>query len=456
MNQANIIEQQVLKKITPDQKDRLLLKETISALIKKVNEQLIQHKQKASIELVGSTAKDTYLKHNLDIDLFIVFPSLESEEKIAQITLQIGRKILEDTEECYAEHPYIRGNFLNYKVELVPCYQITDASEKISAVDRTPLHTRYVKQHLSEKQKQDVRLLKQFLTGIGCYGAEAEIQGFSGYLCELLIIKYDSFHNLLRHVKKWKKGIKITLTNHPIPKFEDPLVFIDPVDRDRNVGAAVVLQTFHRFIMASKDYLHQPKETFFFPKQTKPWSLHQIEKTLNKQQATYIGIKFEKPKIIKENLYPQIRKACTAIKKQSTEKEFSIHDIRFHVENTSSLIYIIIKTSEKPLSETFTHKGPPIKLKKNTKEFIDKWKDNPATVKPPFQENGRTYVTVKREYRYLKNYLKDNLSLFSLGKHLDAIVDNKYEVLSLNDLIKPELQLFWTYYLEDKKPWERE
>jgi len=455
MNRPNIIERQVLKKITPAKKDRMKLEKTISVLSKKVNENLIVHQQKASIELVGSTAKDTYLKDNLDIDLFIIYPPIEPEEKIAQKTLQIGRNILNDTEECYAEHPYIRGNFLGFKVELVPCYQITDASEKISAVDRTPLHTKYVKQHLEEKQKQDVRLLKQFLTGIGCYGAEAEIQGFSGYLCELLIIKFDSFHNLLGHVKKWKKGIKITLTDHPIPDFEDPLVFIDPVDKERNVAAAVVLQTFQRFITASNDYLHQPKKTFFFPKQTKPWSLDQIKKTLKKQEATYIGIKFEKPKIIKENLYPQIRKTCTAIKKQSTEEEFSIYDIRFYIDNTSNLIYIIVKTSEKPLSETFTHRGPPLKLKGNTKEFIEKWKDNPATVKPPVQQNGRTFVTVKREYRYLKKYLQDNLPLFSLGKHLDTIVANKYEILSLNELIKPELQMFWTSYLDDKKRWER-
>jgi tRNA nucleotidyltransferase (CCA-adding enzyme) len=455
MNQPNTIEREVLKKITPAKKDRMKLEKTITALIKKVNENLIKHQQKALIELVGSTAKDTYLKDNLDIDLFIIYPPIETEEKIAQTTLQIGRNILNDTEECYAEHPYIRGDFLGFKVELVPCYQITDASEKISAVDRTPLHTKYVKKHLEEKQKQDVRLLKQFLTGIGCYGAEAEIQGFSGYLCELLIIKFHSFHNLLSHVKKWKKGIKITLTDHPIPDFEDPLVFIDPVDKDRNVAAAVVLQTFQRFITASNDYLHQPKETFFFPKQTKPWSLNQIKKTLNKQEASYIGIKFEKPKIIKENLYPQIRKACTAIQKQSIEEEFSIYDIRFYIDNKSNLIYIIIKTSEKPLSETFAHRGPPIKLKKNTKEFIEKWKDNPATVKPPVQQNGRTFVTVKREYRYIKNYLQDNLPLFSLGKHLDAIVYNKYEILSLNELIKPDLQMFWTSYLEDKKPWER-
>lgn len=455
MTQFNAIEQQVLEKITPNQSDRVQLQKTIEMLVETVNDKLSEHKEEASTELVGSTAKDTYLKNNLDIDLFIIFSSTKPEETIAQTTLDIGREILDESEECYAEHPYIRGNFLKYKVELVPCYQISDASEKISAVDRTPLHTRYVKSHLKEKQKQDVRLLKQFLSGIDCYGAEAEIQGFSGYLCELLIIKFESFQKLLKKVTEWKEGIKISLTSHQIPTFEDPLIFIDPVDKDRNVAAAVAPHRFHQFIKASSDYLKNPQKTFFFPNPTTSWSLEKIKNTLDHQQASYIGIKFTKPKIINENLYPQIRKACNAIKKASNLEGFTIHDIRFHVDTKSNNIYIIIKTDETPLSETYTHMGPPIKLKKNTQEFIDKWKNHPATLKIPFQKNDRMYVTVKRNYRYLKNYLEENLTNFSLGKHLDVIISNDYNILTQNELIKPELQKFWTEYLEDKKPWER-
>ena len=431
MNQNNQIEKQVLAQITPHQSDRQRLQKTISKLTKNVNEKLTTHHQKASVELVGSTAKDTYLKNSLDIDLFIVFPTSTPEKKIADTTLQIGRKLLKNTEECYAEHPYIRGEFLQYKVELVPCYQITDASEKISAVDRTPLHTRYVKSHLKEKQKQDVRLLKQFLTGIHCYGAEAEIQGFSGYLCELLIIKYEGFHQLLTQVQQWNEGIQITLTSYEIPDFEDPIIFIDPVDKDRNVAAAVAPHTFHRFITASKEYVQQPKITFFFPKPIKPWPLDHIKKTLQKQQASYLGICFSKPSIINENLYPQIRKACTAIKKASAEESFTIHDIRFHIDNKSDTIYLIIKTDDTPLSKTFTHTGPPVKLKKNTKEFTEKWKDHPATVKKPFEQNGRSYVTIKRKYRHLKNYLQENLTDLSLGKHIDPIVKNEFKIVGI-------------------------
>lgn len=455
MNQFTSLEQQILEKITPSESDRNQLQKTITILIETVQEKLKETHQQPTIELVGSTAKDTFLKHNLDIDLFIIFPPIVPEEIIAKTTISIGREILANTEECYAEHPYIRGNFLKYKVELVPCYQISDASEKISAVDRTPLHTRYVKKHLQQHQKQDVRLLKQFLTGIGCYGAEAEIQGFSGYLCELLIIKYDDFHQLLRDATTWKEGIKRSLTSYPIPDFEDPLIFIDPVDKERNVAAAVAPHTFHRFILASKAYLHNPKKTFFFPNPVIPWSIEKIREKISNQQASYLGITFKKPHIINENLFPQLRKACNAIKKASKQEDFTIYDIRFHINNKLDKVYIIIKTDDSPLSKTFVHMGPPVHLEKNAQEFIDKWKKHPATVKQPFQHKNRLYVTVKRSYRYLKDYLQDNLADLSLGKHLDSIISQDYSILSEDELLLPELTTFWTDYLDDKNPWER-
>ena len=99
---------------------------------------------------------------------------------------------MDNSEESYAEHPYIRGYYKNYKIEIVPCYKIEKASQKLSAVDRTPLHTQFIKENLKENQKKEVRLLKQFLIGIDWYGAEADVEGFSGYLCEILILTFKS------------------------------------------------------------------------------------------------------------------------------------------------------------------------------------------------------------------------------------------------------------------------
>ncbi len=448
------IEKIVLERITPTLEEQRKLRETIEEIKSRVEEEIKNKGLSAEIELVGSTAKDTYLRDNLDIDIFLVYPRNLSRDSIARETLGIGRRLLVDTEECYAEHPYIRGYYKGYKVEIVPCYRIEDASEKKTAVDRTPLHTRYIIEHLKNYQKREVRLLKQFLKGINCYGAEAEIQGFSGYLCELLIVKYDDFRGLLGNAVNWRYGETITFHDEKPPYFDTPLVVIDPVDKNRNVAAAVSTEKFKLFTEASREYLREPRLTFFFPNPLKPLDLGEIERRLKRQGYRFIGLEIDKPSILPENLYPQLRKTCRAIEKASRKQGFNIYDIRFHV--LEDKIFIIIKTDIEPLSETYIQVGPPISRKRNVKEFLEKWLNSPRTVGAPFEKNNRLYVEVKRKYRLLREYLRENLSLLPLGKHISKTVSEKgFNVLEEKQLLLEELRVFWTEYLDPKPPWER-
>ena len=197
---SNKIEKQVLEQVTPSLEYRKKIETIIHEIKENLKQEITERDLPVSIELVGSTAKDTYLKDNLDIDYFLLFPTNFPKEDISKNALSIGKKLLKNTEESYAEHPYLRGYYKDYYVELVPCYKIEKASQKLSAVDRTPLHTKYIKENLLDFQKPEVRLFKQFLRGIGCYGAEAEIEGFSGYLCEIIVLKYVTFKKLLENV----------------------------------------------------------------------------------------------------------------------------------------------------------------------------------------------------------------------------------------------------------------
>ncbi len=449
----NKIEKQVLEKITPSSEYKKNIKKLVKELEKKVENEIIKGNLPVTIELVGSIAKDTYLKDDLDVDFFIKFPTEYKKEIIGKSALSIGRAILKDTEESYAEHPYIRGFYKNNKVEIVPCYKIEKASQKLSAVDRTPLHTKYVRENLPESNKSEVLLFKQFLKGIGCYGAEAEIEGFSGYLCEILIIKFGTFNNLLKNALNWKVGEKIALSNDKFPRFRTPLTFIDPVDTDRNVASAISLEKFDFFINACKEYQKKPLITFFFPKKVKPWPLDKIKQNLETKKFNYIGIKLKKPDIIPENLYPQVRKAARSIIETSKRFDFTIFDNPYYISDEN--IYIIIKTKNEPLSKTYIHPGPPVKLKKHASEFLKKWKDDPRVTKKPYEKNGRLYVEIKRDFQEIKHFLKFEIKNLSMGKHIDKTVKKKYKVLETEDLIKENLREFWTKYLDGKMPWER-
>lgn len=445
------IENRVLKKITPTAREKKQIERIIELLKRKVREEIIKTKIPIKITLVGSTAKDTYIRTSVDIDLFLLFPATTPRDILQEKGLAIGRSILENQEECFAEHPYVRGTFKGYKAELVPCYKIEDASQKLSAVDRTPLHTKYINEHLKKSQKKEVRLFKQFLKGIGCYGAEAEIEGFSGYLCEIMIAKYGTFQEVVENAARWRYGEKLALTPGTYPDFISPLIFIDPVDSERNVASALSKEKFEVLQKACKDYQKHPRQNFFFPKKPKPWSIERIKKELQTRQA--IAVKFPKPDIISENLYPQIRKALRAIRDLCEQHGFTIQNATFTVEQKT--VYIILFPAASSISKTVLHTGPPIRLKKNADEFINKWLAHPRTTKKPFEKEKRLYVEIEREYTDITTLLGSQLQQLSLGKNIDGIIIRKFTVLEKEDLLIEELCLFWTTVLDQQMSWER-
>lgn len=449
------IENKILKKIIPNNDDKKNLELTIISLKKLINNEIKNKNLPLKIELVGSTAKDTYLKDNLDIDIFLLFPRSFPRIELEKNSLDIGRKLLQNYEESYAEHPYIRGYYKNYKVEIVPCYEIENASQKLSAVDRTPLHTKYIEKHLLNIQKNQVRLLKQFLIGIGCYGAEADVEGFSGYLCEILILKFGTFRNLIENASKWKKGVELSLTIDNNNNFKTPLTFIDPIDDERNVSSALSIDKFNIFILACNNYIKNPSINFFFPNKIEPWSLNKINFEISKQKAFFIGIIFPKPDIIIENLYPQIRKAAKSIMYSTKRYGFKIFDVKYNLDENQKKIFIIIKTDNKPISKSYIHEGPPLDRKKNVDDFILKWKNNLKAIENPYKKNNRIYVELKRDFLDIEEYLKSNILNFSLGKHLDKIEIDRIKIVGIDKLIIDNLRYFWTEYLDGKKPWER-
>jgi len=447
------IKQKTLKQIYPTEEFREKLEKTIKEISYRIKEIINFEKIPAEILLVGSTAKDTYLINNMDVDFFLCFPQSFNKEKIAKWAIFIGKKILSNTEESYAEHPYLRGFFNDFKVEIVPCYKISDISQKLSAVDRTPLHTKYIIDNISEEQKNEVRLFKQFLKGIGIYGAEAEIEGFSGYLCELIIIKYGSFEETLKNVSNWKKGVYISINDEKHQNFDTPLVFIDPVDKTRNVASALSVDNFNLFMYACVSFLKKPDVRFFFPNPIKPWSNDKINQLLNNKSERYIGIRFKKPDIIPENLFPQIRKSIKSIVDICERNDFKISDSVFHVSDDN--VYIILKSDNFLLPKTKTHIGPPSKLKSNVNNFLKKWSNNKKVVKRPYIKGNRYFVEITRDYLDIKNFVSNNISNFNFGKHIQPVLKNSFKILENDELNIEELAIFWTDYFDGKHPWER-
>lgn len=248
----------VISQIKPDENETKKIKGLARELLEKTNN--LDNKNFDSM-IVGSVAKGTFLR-GADIDLFLKF---NTDVDLKTEGLSIAKKIIPNGRELYAQHPYLRGEIKGIGIDVVPCYSVENSTKPISAVDRTPFHTEWVKENISEME-DDIRLTKQFLKGCGAYGASSAVGGFSGYLVEILCIKYGGFEKLVNEISHWKPSIIIDKIDN-VPN--SPIMLADPVDYNRNVAAGVTLKGLGSAVLASKAFIAEPSLDFFFPKNKK-------------------------------------------------------------------------------------------------------------------------------------------------------------------------------------------
>lgn len=439
------IESDVLKSIRPtaaqDKRVMDVVEELAEMAVAEAN------KLKVHIEpmLVGSVAKGTHLK-DPDIDLFMLFSESTPMEQLKEAGLAIGRKVLGGREH-YAQHPYVRGTYKGFQVDMVPCFRIRDTRAKISAVDRTPFHTEFVKKNIKKGMADEVRLLKRFMKGIECYGAEAKVQGFSGYLCELLVLRFGSFRAVLGSGKNWKVGDALELPGFPGSEFPEPLTFIDPVDSKRNVASAVSPETMLRFILASREYLANPSLKFFFSAERVAWDSGRIGKAAGKRIQNLLSVTFPKLDLIDDVVYPQLRKSLGAITALLERAEFEVEKTSIHVDEVTHLLVELVSMS---LPKSRKHRGPPVNSE-TVNEFLAKW--NTLGISAPYIESGRWYVMTEREFERADALVKAKLEAIPLGK--DVMKQKSFEVESADALLADKHLAALTHHFDDRMPWQR-
>ncbi len=340
--------------------------------------------------LVGSVARGTFVAGDKDLDIFVYFDPRTPRDELEKKGLEIGKKVLEGykVKTNYAEHPYSKAEVEGFNVEIVPCYKISKGSKILSAVDRSPLHNEYLMEHFTEKQKEDVILLKQFLKSFGCYGASTSVKGFSGYLCELLILHYKNLDNLLKAAAhEWNKKIIIDVEGHGknYAQFAEPLIVIDPVDSKRNVAAAVDRTVLSKFVLRTRDYVVRPSHDFFELKEKKL----DLKKLVHGRNL--ISVSFAYPKDVVEEIgWSQLERLTKIIKTQLHENEFFIYKSAYWTnEKRCAMIFELLS---RELTEYTIQKGPEVWDKDNTKAFIEKHVDY-------WVRRSRVFSWKKREYR---------------------------------------------------------
>ncbi|WP_292369031.1 CCA tRNA nucleotidyltransferase [Methanoregula sp. UBA64] len=384
---------------------------------------------KAEGMVVGSIARDTWVKGDRDLDVFMLFspdlPRETLEKEGLALARGIARQFTDTLCEKYAEHPYINATIDGIDVDLVPCYNVKSAAHIQSAVDRTPFHTRYITDKINGFT-DDVLLLKRFAKAGGIYGSDQMTEGFSGYLCELLILHYGGFSALLEAASGWGPHQKIDIEHHGAKEFSEPLVVIDPVDPRRNVAAAVSIDRMAEFVELARGYREAPSEAFFELPKIIPVSRDELAAILASRGTSLYAVTFATPPFIDEIVVPQLRRSTGAVSDLLARNGFVVHHAHYEMGTERCMLLFELLTDELPPIRR--HEGPPLWNKVNAEKFREKYRD--AVLPGPFVENGRYVMEVPREYRSAADLLtsKELLNV-GVGRHIRASLEKDWCVL---------------------------
>ena len=369
--------------------------------------------------VAGSAARGTFLKDRVDLDFFLLFPPTLPRADLERIGLEMGAELLERPETRYAEHPYRRGGFQGFTVDVVPGYAIQDPSQPMTAVDRTPFHNEYLLTRQTPEMVDQVRLTKQFLRGLGIYGSEARRGGFSGYLVELLLLRFGTLRALLEDAQSWRVPVRFVSRPGAAARVPEDvgLVLDDPVDSARNVATALSRRNLALFILAAREYLVRPTAKAFEPATPNPISRDEAERQLARRRTHVAALALGRPPAVDDILYPQLRKAERAIADEAVRLGFSVLGTASAAGEGEVVILLEVTYAE--LAGVRVQDGPPAGIDR-TGDFLAKWADpgRPVLQGPYVTSDGRLAVEVEREERRLGPLLTASLDRLPLGKDL--------------------------------------
>lgn len=406
----------VLEKIKPSERELDGLAKALVEFESKLKPGL--RKQKAKLFVGGSLAKQTLVKQDsgYDIDIFVLFPyvkfrsrSSELSELLEQILKKSGLKYI----VLKGSRNYFQVKFKNLVLELIPILEIKNAKEAMNITDISPLHVSHILRQIKRNKRlaDEIKLAKAFCYANDCYGAESYIRGFSGYSLEVLVSHYRSFMSLIKTASKWSMPTKFEdriiidpnkhyrsksqiLDDMNEAKMHSPIILVDPVQKERNVSAALSFETLKRFTEACKRFLKNPGERFFFKEAI---NIEKLKAEAKKQKAKLVMLKVISSKNKLDVAGAKLKKFYEFLFFSLKKHGFKIvkGEFDFNESTLEAKFYLIIKEPEK----NYTVNGPPLNVgEKYIDEFKKKW---PRA----FVKNKKLYAKARRPISNMTQFI---------------------------------------------------
>jgi tRNA nucleotidyltransferase (CCA-adding enzyme) len=417
--------------LEPTPSERREVERTFDSIRVRILSKASQLGLKVRVEEVGSVGKNTWIRGEADLDVFIIFPEGNPTSDVEKYGLQLGKYASKGKFIIsYAEHPYTRTRVNNLDVDIVPCIGVKDPSHIVTAVDRTPFHKLFVLNRLNPKLREGILLLKRFMAVSGVYGAEIRVRGFSGYLAELLVIHYGGFREALEGVVDWEEGVLIDLEGaYANPEDarvvfgNDPLMVVDPVDRRRNVAAAVTSEKMATFVSAAREFLESPSP-LFFKRYQETATATALAKTIEKKKISLIGVQVRCPKLVPDILWGQLHKSLAGMRTLLERYGFSVvyGDVWSDESKFAVFLFEVISLE---LPSPFLHEGPSVYMKSEVGRFLQKHLDSPKVTVGPWIRGTRWVVELEREVTRAEDLLRHKLGEARLGAEIEGAAKKK-------------------------------
>lgn len=401
-------------RIAPNKIERERVTLTAEAMRARVDQVARSRGLKARVRINGSVAKDTWLSGDADIDIFLQIPAELPRSALERDYLDVARDAAGQYTERFAEHPYVEAYADGIRVNIVPCYDVKKGDWR-SAADRTPHHTQYMASKLDDNLRREARLTKKFAKGIGVYGAETKTSGFSGMLCEILALHYHTFENLVLESASWKNGELIDVEGYYddhrdeiADLFPASLIVIDPVDKGRNVAAAVAKKRMWSFVAASRSLTVRPRLEFFFPPSIDPLAVSSATEILRTRENDLLVVQFGPVDAVVDILWSQLYKTEKSLRNLFRTHGFIVlRSASWSNEKNTSAI--LVELERECLRSVFRHLGPPVWRRHESDSFLNKHAAAADTVTGPRIEDERWVVDKRRKYASAAQLLTDKM-----------------------------------------------
>jgi tRNA nucleotidyltransferase (CCA-adding enzyme) len=378
---------EVLNGITPCREERAATFQLVDTFISQLNRSLKKNKCSAEAVLGGSYAKDTWLKGDYDVDVFVRFSLKHRKENLSNLLTKALKPW--KTERVHGSRDYFWVHEKRFRFEIIPVLAIKKGSDAENVTDFSPLHVQWVNKNC-KKYKDDIRLFKKFCKAQGVYGAESYIRGFSGHVVDILVGYYKGFLPLLKAASQWKPKTIVDYYHHfdkkalfvlNRSKIQGPLIIIDPVQKERNSAAALSQEKYDGLVKAAQKFLKkQSKEAFV-----------ETEVDLGKlaKLGHLVHVCAKVPKGKEDVVGTRLLHVFEYIKRYLEDFEIKIAGWRWNKGPEAELWYVV---KESKLPAVMIHPGPPLELK----EAVAKFK---KVHKKTFVSDHRVMAEVKREWR---------------------------------------------------------